>query len=146
MRVETISTMTVESRLRSRSSYVISADVQYDSPVMAAKIIVNLFRKSIADRRVLTQNLRIRFTMPGASCLALSTMARTIRTTQTINPEKHIVPEDGPKAFLRVFNRRSWAGTKYSELLCSIVHYTHKKNKFNRIRCKWYQKSFGIAT
>lgn len=102
--VETVSTKTAERRLRFRSSYVILADEQYASPVIAAKLIVNLLRKSTADSNALTQHRRIRFTNPGtSSCLALSTAARTIRTIHISSPDRQIVPEEGPKAFLQVF-------------------------------------------
>lgn len=99
--METVSTTTAERRLRLKSSYVNLAEAQYASPVIAAKLMVNLLRNSNADNRVLTQHLRTRLTIPLESSLAaLSTAARTILTIATNNPEKHIVPKDGPKAFL----------------------------------------------
>jgi hypothetical protein len=71
---------------------------------MAAKLIVNLLRKSTAESNALTQHRKTKFTIPGiSSCLALSTTARTKRTTQISNPDKHTVPEEGPKAFLQNF-------------------------------------------
>lgn len=102
MRDEMVSTKTAERRLRLRSSYVILAEEQQASPVIAAKFMVNLLRKSTAVSKAFTQHRNTRFTIPGvSSCLALSTAERTIRTTQTSNPDKHIVPEEGPKTFLQ---------------------------------------------
>ena len=102
-----VSTKTAERRLRFRSSYVILADEQYASPVMAAKMIVNLLRKSIADSKALTQQRNTRFSTPVlCSCLAPSTIVRTIRTTPISNPDRHTVPKEGPKAFLQVFTKK----------------------------------------
>lgn len=96
-----VSTKTAERRLRLRSSYVILEEEQYASPVIAAKLMVNLLRKSTALKKAFTQHRSTMFTSPGASsCLALSTTERTTRTTKISNPDKHIVPEEGPKAFL----------------------------------------------
>lgn len=102
IRVETVSTNTADRRLRLRSSYVILAALQYASPVMAAKFMVNLFKKSTADSRALAQHRKIRLTIPDASsCLALSTIERMTRTIPRSNPERHIVPKEGPNAFLQ---------------------------------------------
>lgn len=74
---------------------------------MAAKFMVNLFRKSTADKMAFAQQRRTRLTIPEASsCLALSTMERTIRTIAISNPEKHMVPKEGPNAFLKYW--RGW--------------------------------------
>ncbi|MFS8031422.1 hypothetical protein Hanom_Chr17g01545771 [Helianthus anomalus] len=63
--------------------------------------MVNLLRNSNADKRALTQHLRTTLTIPRASSFAaVSTAPRTIRTIAINSPEKHIVPEDGPNAFL----------------------------------------------
>lgn len=105
--MEIVSTKTAERRFLFRSSYAILAEVQYASPVIAAKLMVNLLRKSKAAKRALTQHCSTRFTIPDApSCLALSTIARTTRTTQISNPDKHTVPEEGPKAFLQVWTNK----------------------------------------
>lgn len=63
--------------------------------------MANLLRKSNVAIKALTQHRRIRLKIPGRSCFALSTEARTKRTTKINSPEKHIVPKDGPNAFLQ---------------------------------------------
>lgn len=66
--------------------------------------MVNLLRNSKAESKALTKHRRIRLTMPLASSFAaVSTAARTIRTIPINNPEKHIVPNDGPNAFLNKY-------------------------------------------
>jgi hypothetical protein len=60
------------------------------------------------------------FTSPGVpSCLALSTTERTNRTTKISNPDKHIVPEEGPKAFLPA---------KFSQLMSHLMQKNHSTN------------------
>nr|GEZ63673.1 hypothetical protein [Tanacetum cinerariifolium] len=72
---------------------------------MAAKFMVNLLRNSDDDKKMLTQHMRTRLTIPLASSLgALSTTARTIRAIATNIQEKHIVPAALPNAFLKKMN------------------------------------------
>lgn len=63
-RVEIVSTNTAESRFLLRSSYVIFAEEQYASPVIAAKFMVNLLTKSKADSRKSAQHFNMRLTHP----------------------------------------------------------------------------------
>lgn len=102
-RVEIVSTNTAESRFLLRSSYVIFAEEQYASPVIAAKFMVNLLTKSKADSRKSAQHFNMRLTHPPSPrfCFAASRTVRTNLTAPITIPEKETVPKEGPKAFLK---------------------------------------------
>ena len=86
-----------------RSSYVIFAEEQYPSPVIAAKFMVNLLTKSKVDSRISAQHFNMKLTHPPGSCLCFAA-SRTVRTNLTAPitiPEKETVPKEGPKALLK---------------------------------------------
>lgn len=109
IRVEIVSTKAAERRLRLRSSYAILADEQYDSPVIAAKLIVNLLRNSIEESKKLATHLTRRISAPRepSSFLALSIDDRINRTARIIKPDKQTVPKEGPNAFLQNFQKQT---------------------------------------
>lgn len=101
-RSEITSTRTVESRFRFRRLYVMVADAQKLSPVIAAKFEVNFVKNSTAWS-IHSRHARKR--SDRAPCWACSLSAlfiapRITRTIATIRPARQAVPNEGPNALL----------------------------------------------